>query len=191
MDPKVDAYVERSQQWSDELRALRAILLECGLAEQLKWGKPCYTDGGKNIAIAQEMKASLALMFFKGALLQDPVGVLREQGANSRSAKRLELTSVDQIDELRSTIEEYVDEAVTIERSGLEIPPAPEPELVDELQRRLDADPELEAAFASLTPGRRREYHLYVSGAKQASTRESRVDKCVDRILAGKGLRDA
>lgn len=191
MDPKVDAYIERSQQWSDELRALRAILLECGLAEQLKWGKPCYTDGGKNIAIAQEMKASLALMFFKGALLQDPVGVLREQGANSRSAKRLELTSVDQIDELRSTIEEYVDEAVTIERSGLEIPPAPEPELVDELQRRLDADPELEAAFASLTPGRRREYHLYVSGAKQASTRESRVDKCVDRILAGKGLRDA
>ena len=190
MSSKVDAYIERSDQWPDEMRALRSILLDCGLTEEIKWGKPCYGHDGKNIAIMQEMKSFLALMFFKGALLEDPLGVLREQGPNSRSAKRFELTSVAEVQELAGTITDYVEEAIDVERAGLEVPRAPEPDLVEELQRRLDEDPELETAFRALTPGRQREYNLYFSDAKQASTRESRIDKHVDKIRAGKGFRD-
>lgn len=190
MSSKVDAYIDRSDQWPDEMRALRSILLDCGLTEEIKWGKPCYAHDGKNIAIMQEMKSFLALMFFKGALLEDPLGVLREQGPNSRSAKRFELTSVAEVQELAGTITDYVEEAIDVERAGLEVPRAPEPDLVEELQRRLDEDPELETAFRALTPGRQREYNLYFSDAKQASTRESRIDKHVDKIRAGKGFRD-
>ena len=190
MSSKVDAYIDRSDQWPDEMRALRSILLDCGLTEEIKWGKPCYGHDGKNIAIMQEMKGFLALMFFKGALLEDPLGLLHEQGPNSRSAKRFELTSVAQVQELAGTIKDYVEEAVDVERAGLEVPPAPEPDLVEELQRRLEADPELETAFRALTPGRQREYNHYFSDAKQASTRESRIDKYVDKIRAGKGFRD-
>jgi len=190
MNSKIDAYIERSDMWPDEMRALRAILLGCDLTEELKWGKPCYAHDGKNIAIMQEMKGFLALMFFKGALLEDPLGVLHEQGPNSRSAKRFELTSVAEIDELAGTIRDYVEEAIDVERAGLEVEPAPELELVEELQRRLDDDPALRTAFESLTPGRQREYNLYVADAKQAATRESRIDKYTDKILAGKGFRD-
>ena len=190
MNSKVDAYMGRSDMWPDEMRALRSILLDCDLTEELKWGKPCYGHDGKNIAIIQEMKGFLALMFFKGALLDDPLGVLREQGPNSRSAKRFEFTSVADVNELCGTIRDYVEEAVDIERAGLEVGPAPELEFVEELQRRLDEDPEFRTAFTSLTPGRQREYHLHFSSAKQASTRESRINTCTSKILAGKGLRD-
>ena len=190
MNSKVDAYIERSDAWPDEMRALRSILLGCDLTEELKWGKPCYAHDGKNIAIMQEMKGFLALMLFKGALLEDPIGALREQGPNSRSAKRFEFTSVADVHGLAATVRDYVEEAIDVERAGLEVGPAPELELVEELQRRLDDDPELRAAFASLTPGRQREYNLYVADAKQASTRESRIDKNVEKILAGKGFRD-
>ena len=190
MSSKVDAYIERSDKWPDEMRALRSILLDCGLTEEIKWGKPCYGHDGNNIAIMQEMKGFLALMFFKGALLEDPLGVLREQGPNSRSAKRFEFTSVDDVNRLADTIKDYVEEAIDVEAAGLEVGPAPEPEVVEELQRRLDEDPEFRTAFTSLTPGRQREYHLYFSAAKQASTRASRIDKYTPKILAGKGFRD-
>lgn len=190
MNNDVDAYVARSDAWPDELAALRSILRECGLAEQIKWGKPCYSHDGSNIAILQEMKDFLALMFFKGVLLDDPQGVLVEQGPNSRSARRLEFSSVDEVDAHAETVRSYVAEAVAVEASGLAVDPAPDLVLVDELQRRLDQDPTLRAAFENLTPGRQREYHLYVSGAKQAATRESRVDKYVEKIIDGKGFRD-
>lgn len=185
----VDEYLERSEQWPDEIRELRPILLGCGLDEDIKWGKPCYTHDGRNICILQEMKDFLAVMFFKGALLPDAHGVLREQGPNSRSARRMELTSTAEVVASASTIEAYVSEAIAVEDAGLSVPAA-DLVLVDELQDRLDADAELEAAFEALTPGRQREYNLYASDAKKAETRIGRVDKCVERILAGKGLRD-
>lgn len=190
METNVDAYIERSDQWPDEMRALRSVLLDCGLTEEIKWGKPCYGYDGTNIAIMQEMKGVLALMFFKGALLEDPLGVLKEQGPNSRSAKRFELTSVDDVTQLAGTIRDYVEEAIDIERAGLEVEPAPEPTVVEELQQRLDEDTEFRTAFTSLTPGRQREYNLYFSDAKQASTRVGRIDKYAPKILAGKGFRD-
>ncbi len=190
VNAKVDAYVERSERWPAEIAALRSILLDAGLTEEIKWGKPCYGHDGSNIAIVQEMKNFLALMFFKGALLDDPEGVLVEQGPNSRSARRIEFTSVDDVTRLAGTIVAYVDEAIDVEAAGLEVAPAPELVLVDELRHRLDEDPELKAAFEALTPGRQREYHLHISGAKQAATREARVEKYVAQILAGKGFRD-
>lgn len=186
----VDAYLAASDSWPDEIAALRPILLAAGLDEAIKWGKPCYSAGGANIAIVQEMKHFLALMFTKGALLDDPHGVLRDQGANTRSAKRVELTSVDEIERSADIIRALIASAIDVEERGLEVGPAPEPDLSPELRARLAADEALQAAFDELTPGRRREYHLYVSGAKQSSTRESRVDTIAPRILAGKGLRD-
>jgi uncharacterized protein YdeI (YjbR/CyaY-like superfamily) len=189
-NPEVDAYVERTDGWPEEIAALRPILTGCGLVEEIKWNKPCYSHDGHNIVILQEMKNFLALMFFKGALLADEHQVLEDQGPNSRSARRMCITSLDDVERLAPIIVDYVAEAIDVERSGQQVDPAPELVLVEELQARLDADPALREAFETLTPGRRREYHLHVSGAKQASTRVSRVDKCVPRILDGKGLRD-
>lgn len=190
MNPKVDAYAARSTLWPAEVVALRGVLLGCGLDEELKWGKPCYAHGGANIAIIQEMKGFLALMFFKGALLSDPEGVLEEQGENSHSAKRITFRSVADVTSLSGTIAAYVAEAIAVEQSGAKVAPRPALVLVDALQGRIDSDPAFRAAFESLTPGRQREYHLHVSDAKQLTTRQARVEKHAERILAGKGLRD-
>lgn len=190
MNPEVDAYISRSDLWPAEVTELRAVLLGTGLTEEFKWRKPCYAHDGANVAIVQEFKEFLALMFFKGALLDDPAGVLESQGPNSRSALRMRFTSVEDVRRLAGTIAEYVAAAVAVEEAGLKVDKPTELVVVDELQDRLDADPALWAAFGALTPGRRREYHLYISGAKRAETRVVRVDKVVPRILEGKGLRD-
>ena len=189
-NPEVDAIIERSERWSSEIAALRTLLTGCGLTEELKWAKACYTSGGRNIAIIQEMKSFLALMFFKGALIDDPGGLLEAQGPNSRSARRVRITSTDDVARLAPAIENLVAGAVDVEESGRELAPAPPPPLAEELQARLDADPALHAAFEALTPGRQRAYNLDVSGAKRSETRARRVEQHVPKILAGKGLRD-
>jgi len=190
MNPKVDSYVARSTLWPAEVVALRDVLLGCGLDEELKWGKPCYAHEGANIAIIQEMKGFLALMFFKGALLRDPDGVLEEQGENSHSAKRITFRSVADVTALAGTVAAYIAEAIAVEQSGATVAPRPALVLVDAIQERIDSDPAFRAAFESLTPGRQREYHLHVADAKQLATRQARVEKHAERILAGKGLRD-
>ena len=190
MNPQVLAYIKRSEKWPDVMTALRPILLGLGLTEEIKWGKPCYSHKGRNIVILQEMKEFLALMFFKGALLSDREGVLEEQGPNSRSARRIRYTSVEDVARLADTIRVYIEEAVDIEEAGLEVGPAPELVFAAELQNRLDQDPAFKAAFDSLTPGRQREYNLHFSEAKQAKTRAARVEKYAPKILDGKGLRD-
>jgi uncharacterized protein YdeI (YjbR/CyaY-like superfamily) len=190
VNPKVDAYVARSTKWPIEIERLRLILLRCGLTEELKWGKPCYSSEGRNIAILQEMKDFLALMFFKGALLSDPLGVLEAQGPNSRSALRIRFTSVDDVTRLADAVTALVNDAIRVEDLGLQVPAGPELMVVDELAQRLVQDNALKVAFEALTPGRQREYNLYFSDAKQASTRQARIDKFVDKILDGKGMRD-
>ena len=190
MNPDVDAYIKRSEKWPEEMTDLRPTLLGCGLTEEIKWGKPCYCHDGKNIVILQEMNEFLALMFFKGALLNDPEGLLEEQGPNSRSARRMRFTSIEDVERLSDTLKVYIGEAIDVEAAGLELGPAAELVLVEELQNRLDQDPALAAAFESLTPGRQREYNLYFSDAKQAKTREARVEKYAQKILDGKGFRD-
>ncbi len=190
MNPEVDACIRRSDMWPQEIAGLRPILLGRGLTEEIKWRKPCYSHEGRNIVILQEMKAFLALMFFKGALLKDPEGVLEDQGPNSRSARRIRFTSVGDVARLAGTVAAYVDEAVAVEEAGLKVGPAPEPVLAAELQSRLDRDPALKAAFEALTPGRQREYNLYFSGARQAKTRQARVERYARKILDGRGFRD-
>ena len=190
MNPDVDEYIARSERWPDEMTGLRPILLSRGLTEAIKWGKPCYSHEGANVVILQEMKDVHAQKFFKGSLLDDSEGVLEEQGPNSRSARRMCFRSVDDVSRLADAVRSYVDQAIGVEEAGLEVGPAPELQLVGELQERLDRDPALGAAFAGLTPGRQREYNLHFSSAKQAKTRRARVEKLAPKILEGKGFRD-
>lgn len=186
----VDEYLAAMTLWHDEAVRLRTILLDCGLDEAVKWGKPCYLHQGRNIAIVQPMNDFLALMFFRGALMDDPRGLLQEQGENTRSARRLCFTSPSQVTKTKAALRAFVREAIRVEEEGRTLPARPKLVLAEELQARLDEDPKLEAAFERLTPGRQRGYNLYISGAKQSKTRAARVEKHVDRILAGKGIHD-
>ena len=187
---KVDAYIDRSTKWPEVMTRLRPILAGCGLTEEIKWGKPCFSQDGHNIVIFQEMKEFLALMFFKGALLSDPDGILEQQGPNSRSALRICFRSIDDANRLADTVKAYVEEAIDVEEAGLQVAPAPVLPPPEELQNRLETDPAFKAAFEALTPGRQRGYNLYFSDAKQSKTRNARVDKYAPKILAGKGFRD-
>ena len=189
-DPKVDAYIDRSDAWPEEMAALRAILLGCGLSEAIKWGKPCYCLDDANVVLIQEFSDHLALMFFKGVLLDDSEQVLHDQGPNSHAAKRMVFTSVDDVEKLADVVTTYVEQAIAHEQAGTELPARPDEELAPELADRLASDDQLAEAFNNLTPGRQREYNLHVSDAKQSSTREGRVDKIAPRVLKGKGLRD-
>jgi uncharacterized protein YdeI (YjbR/CyaY-like superfamily) len=188
--PDVDAYIEASARWPDEIAALRPLLLSSGLVERIKWGKPCYTLEDDNVVIIQEFADHLALTFFKGILLEDPEGVLEQHGPNSHAARRLTFRSVDDVHRCADLVTAYLSEAAAVAEAGTALPPRPEEDLADELRERLACDPELAAAFDELTPGRRREYNLHVVNAKQVSTRERRVDRIVPRILRGEGLRD-
>ncbi|MCR9077312.1 MAG: YdeI/OmpD-associated family protein, partial [bacterium] len=176
--PTVSDYIARTTRWPGEIRKLRSVLLDCGLEEGLKWGKPCYMIDGRNVAIIQAFKEYCALMFFKGVLLEDTHGRLRSQGPNSRSAMRLEFGNEREI--TKSVVRDYVRQAVRIEREGLRVEHSDEDlELPEELRERLRADRALAKAFESLTPGRQRGYTLHIGGAKQSKTRASRVEKCI------------
>ncbi len=174
------------------MERLRQICLECGLTEELKWRKPCYTSQGNNIAIIQPFKDSCALMFFKGVLMKDNNNILEKPGENSRVARRLSFKRLEDIVEVESVIKSYIQEAVEIEKKGLKVPEREneEPDLPEELQEKLDENPQLKTAFEALTPGRQRGYTLYFSDAKQSRTRKRRVEKYIPKILDGKGLHD-
>lgn len=189
-NPKVDAFVARATAWQGEIRKLRSILLDMGLDEDLKWGKPCFMFEGQNVAIIQPFKAHCALMFFKGALLEDTHGLLRSQGENTQSAMRLEFTSEASIK--KSVVTSYVKQAIAVERRGEKVAfKAKEAlELPAELRQILDKDRKLAKAFSALTPGRQRAYVLYFTGAKQPATRIARIEKSAPAILAGKGIHD-
>ena len=189
MTADADRWFAKPRRWHHEAIALREVLLPCEVEEAIKWGKPCYSHEGNNFVIMQPMKDFFALMFFKGVLLNDPDGILQVQGENSFAQRRICFTSVRQVEELAGTVRRLVAEAIVVEQKGLTIE-KPELVFVEELQARIDTDPAFKRAFEGLTPGRQRAYHLFVSGAKQATTRTARVEKHVERILAGKGLRD-
>jgi uncharacterized protein YdeI (YjbR/CyaY-like superfamily) len=187
---KVDAFVSRAKNWQGETRKLRSILLDCGLDEDLKWGKPCFTFEGRNVAIIQPFKEHCSLMFFKGALLKDTYGLLRSQGDNTQSALRLEFTSEAHIK--ATVVKSYVKQAIAVEKAGLKVDfkAKHELELPAELTRIFERDRRLANAFHALTPGRRRGYVLHFTGAKQSKTRTGRIEKCIPMILAGKGMND-
>lgn len=189
-NPKVDAFVSRAKAWSGEIQKLRSVLLDCGLEEDLKWGKPCFSSEGKNVAIIQPFKEHCSLMFFKGALLEDSHGLLRSQGENTQSALRMEFTSEAQIK--KAVLKSYVKQAIAVEQAGLTVDfkAKRELELPEELSQILQKDRKLAKAFAALTPGRQRGYVMHFKGAKQSQTRTARIEKCIPNILAGKGMND-
>lgn len=192
MNPKVDFFFNKAKQWQEEYTRLREILLETGLVEELKWGCPCYTLDGKNVVLIHGFKEYCALLFHKGVLMQDPEGILIIQTENVQSARQVRFTSLRQIEEQAATLRSYVFEAMEVERAGLKVPfkKTTEFNMPEEFQRRLDADSTLREAFEALSPGRQRGYLLHFSQAKQAKTREARIDKYIPKILSGKGLDD-
>ncbi|NMO16779.1 hypothetical protein HPC49_09035 [Pyxidicoccus fallax] len=177
--------------WTKALEALRELVLASGLVEEMKWGCPCYTLGGKNVVMVTAFKEYCALQFFKGAALVDDAGVLESPGPNSRFARFLKFQSVEDVIARRPVARRLVDQAIALERAGTKVAPkaAPEPVPV-ELERRLAADPALRRAFEALTPGRQRSHILHISGAKQSETRERRVDRCAPDILSGRGFNE-
>lgn len=190
--PDVTAFIDRASRWPEEMEELREILLDLDLTEEIKWGKPCYAAHGGNVVIMQPFKAHLALMFFKGALLDDPEGILSLPGENTRAARRIELTSPEQVTQRRSTLESYVEEAIAIEEAGLEVPTkkVADYDVPAELEERLREDQAYRKAFEELTPGRKKGYLLHFSEAKRADTRARRIERCRARILEGKGLHE-
>jgi uncharacterized protein YdeI (YjbR/CyaY-like superfamily) len=189
-NPKVDAFVSRAKSWQGEIQKLRSILLASGLDEDIKWGKPCFSVEGKNVAIIQPFKGHCSLMFFKGALLNDTYGLLRSQGENTQSALRLEFTSEAQIK--KTQVSAYAKQAIAVEKAGLTVDfkAKRELELPAELSTILERDRKLAKAFHALTPGRQRAYVMHFTSAKRPETRIARIEKCAPKILAGEGLND-
>jgi uncharacterized protein YdeI (YjbR/CyaY-like superfamily) len=192
MNPKVDGYISRSQKWQAELTKLREIVLDRQLTEELKWGVPCYTVQNSNVVLIHEFKEYCALLFVKGALLKDEHCILITQTENVQAGRQVRFTSLRQVEEQEAVLKAYIDEAVAVEKAGLKVPykPTTEFNLPEEFKKKLDETPGLQSAFSALTPGRQRAYLLYFSAPKQVKTREARVEKCLEQILAGKGLDD-
>ena len=191
-NPKVDAIIGKAKKWQEELKKLRAILLDSELTEEFKWDQPCYTFQGKNVAILHGLKESCAFAFFKGALLKDVHGVLTAPGKNTQSGRWIKFTSLGEIAEMKSVLKAYVREAIEVEKSGLKVKlrKTSDLKIPEELQTMLDEFPALKTAFEALTPGRQRAYIYHFSAPKQSKTRESRVLKYMPQILKGKGLLD-
>jgi uncharacterized protein YdeI (YjbR/CyaY-like superfamily) len=191
-NPKVDFYFSKAKTWQEELERLRAIVLDCGLTEELKWGVPCYSFQQSNIVLIHVFKEYCALLFFKGVLLNDANGILIQQTKNVQAARQIRFTKVREIVKLKPILKAYIFEAIEVEKAGLKVKLKKTTEFAvpEEFQNRLDRLPSLKTAFRALTPGRQRAYLLYFSAPKQSKTRAARVEKCRQQILNGKGLND-
>ncbi|HZY82720.1 MAG TPA: YdeI/OmpD-associated family protein [Cyclobacteriaceae bacterium] len=191
-NPKVDWFFDKDTQWQNEYTKLRAIALESGLTEVLKWGCPCYSLDKANVVLIHGFKEYCAYLFFKGAIMSDPKGILIQQTENVQSARQVRFTSASQITKMKSTLKAYIKEAIDVEASGqkVEFKKTAEFNMPEEFQKKLDKNRALETAFYALTPGRQRGYLLYFSSARKAETREQRIEKYTKQILAGKGLED-
>ena len=192
MNPKVDEFLSKAQKWKEEFEKLRMIILDCGLTEEFKWGKPCYTLQEGNIVLIHGFKEYCALLFIKGALLKDANGILIKQTDNVQAGRQIRFTNVQEIVEMETIMKAYIYEAIEVEKAGLEVNFKKNTEFIipEEFQNKLDEIPALKTAFEALTPGRQRAYILYFSQPKQSKTRESRVEKSMQQILNGKGLND-
>ncbi|MEB2627972.1 YdeI family protein [Peribacillus frigoritolerans] len=191
-NPKVDEFLGKAKKWKEEFETLRNIVLDCELTEEFKWMHPCYTFENKNIVLIHGFKEYCALLFHKGALLQDAHGLLIQQTENVQGARQIRFTNVQEIVATESILKAYIHEAIEVEKAGLEVEFKKNEEFIipEELHNKFDDNPALKTAFEALTPGRQRAYILYFSQAKQSKTRESRIKKCMQKILDGKGLKD-
>jgi uncharacterized protein YdeI (YjbR/CyaY-like superfamily) len=192
MNPKVDFYFTKATKWQEEIKKLRKIVLDCGLNEELKWGCPCYTFRESNIVLIHTFKEYCALLFMKGALLNDANNILIQQTENVQAARQVRFTTLQEIIEMEAILKAYIYEAIEVEKAGLKVDLKKTTEftIAEEFQKKLDQLPALKTAFDALTPGRQRAYMLHFSAPKQSKTRESRVEKSMQMILNGKGLDD-
>jgi uncharacterized protein YdeI (YjbR/CyaY-like superfamily) len=192
MNPKVDEYQSKAKKWQEEIEELRMIVLDCGLTEELKWGVPCYSFHESNIVLIHVFKEYCALLFIKGALLHDVNGILIQQTKNVQAGRQIRFTNVQEIVEMKTILKTYIHEAIEVEKAGLKVDFKKTMQFIipEEFKNKLDEIPILKTAFDALTPGRQRAYLLYFSAPKQSKTRESRVEKCMQQILNGKGLND-
>jgi uncharacterized protein YdeI (YjbR/CyaY-like superfamily) len=192
MNPRVDVFLSKAKKWQKEFKKLRTIALDCGLTEEVKWGWPCYTSEKSNVVLMHGFKEYCALLFFKGALLKDRKGILIQQTQNVQAARQIRFANVREIVEAEPILKAYIKEAIEVEKAGLKVTykKTSDFKIPKEFQNKLDQRPALKTAFDALTPGRQRAYLFYFSQPKQSKTRESRVEKCMQRILNGKGLDD-
>ncbi|MFJ8459442.1 YdeI family protein [Lysinibacillus xylanilyticus] len=192
MNPKVDEFLSKAKKWQEEYSVLRNIVCDCELTEDFKWMHPCYTLENKNIVLIHGFKEYCALLFHKGALLKDTHGILIQQTENVQAARQIRFTNVQEIVAMETIIKDYINEAIEVEKAGLEVPMKEHKEYIipEELQNKFNEIPALKTAFEALTPGRQRAYILYFSQPKQSKTRVSRIEKYTQQILDGKGLND-
>ncbi|MEI6556621.1 MAG: YdeI family protein [Paludibacter sp.] len=192
MNPKVDEFISKANRWQEEFEKLRMIILDCQLTEELKWGVPCYTFQNSNVVLIHGFKEYCAILFIKGALLNDAQGLLIQQTEKVQAGRQIRFTNAGEIIELEATLKAYIYEAIEVEKSGLkvELKKTTEYTLPEELLKKFEEIPAMKTAFEALTPGRQRAYILYFSEPKQTKTRESRVEKYMQQILNGKGLND-
>jgi uncharacterized protein YdeI (YjbR/CyaY-like superfamily) len=192
MNPTVDSLLNGTKKWQPELKKLREIILECPLEETIKWGQPCYTFNNSNVVLIHGFKEYCAVLFFKGALLKDTEKILIQQSENVQAARQIRFTDLREILSTEKTLKTYVYEAIEVEKAGLKVELKKHTDLVfpEEFQSKIDQNAILKKAFEALTPGRQRAYNLFFSQPKQAKTRESRIEKSIPQILAGKGLND-
>jgi len=192
MNPKVDWFFNKDTPWQEEYTKLRMIALETGLAEELKWGCPCYALDKQNVVLIHGFKEYCAYLFFKGALMSDPSGILIQQTKDVQSARQVRFANIMEIVDLEPTLKAYIHEAIEVEKAGLKVAlkTTAEYDVPEEFQSKLDHIPALKDAFEALTPGRQRGYLYFFSQPKQSKTREARVEKYIPQILAGKGVDD-
>ncbi len=192
MNPKIDAFLDKAKQWQAEFERLRMILLDSPLTEELKWGVPCYTFHESNVVLMHGFKEYCALLFIKGALLNDVHSILIQQTENVQAGRQIRFTNVQKIVEMEAILKAYIYEAIEVEKAGLKVILNKNPVLrfPEEFQNKLDENSSLKTAFEALTPGRQRAYNLYFSEPKQSKTRELRIEKCIPLILNRKGLND-
>lgn len=192
MNPKVDWFFNKATKWQEEYSALRLIVLDCGLSEELKWGCPCYTFQKSNVVLIHGFKDYCALLFMKGVLIKDTKGILIQQTENVQAARQIRFRTVQEILKLKSILKTYIKEAITIQKKGLqvELKKASDYKIPEEFNNVLGDMPELKTAFQALSPGRQKSYIFYFSSAKQSKTREARIEKFIPKILIGKGLED-
>lgn len=192
MNPKVDFFFSKAKKWKEEFEQLRLIILDCGLNEDLKWGNPCYTFREGNIVLIHGFKEYCAVLFFKGALLNNTHGILIQQTENVQAARQVRFTSLMQILKMKTILKACIYEAIEVEKAGLKVNLKKTTAFIipEEFQNKLNGAPALKTAFYALTPGRQRAYLLHFAAPKQSKTREGRVEKCILSILNGKGLND-
>ncbi|GGH47374.1 hypothetical protein GCM10008014_10650 [Paenibacillus silvae] len=191
-NPKVDAYLSKIKTWKDESVKLRKIILDCDLTEDYKWMHPCYTLNGKNVVLIHGFKEYCAIMFLKGSLLKDPHGILIQQTNNVQGGRQIRFTNLEQIIEQEEILKAYIREAIEVEQAGLKVEKKEVEQFAvpEELQQQFDANPAFQTAFEALTPGRQRAYLYHFSQPKQSKTKTSRIEKCMQPIMEGKGLND-